>query len=76
MKEYELKPNIGYNEELGGTFPFKVCSVEQMIYQTEEALHPEEILADKMDILEVRNALRITKTFLRLAKETGCWYED
>lgn len=76
MKEYELKTDIGYNEELGEVFPFKVCSVEQMICQTKESLHPEEILVDKMDILEVRNALRITEKFLRLAKKTGCWCED
>lgn len=74
--EYELKENIGYNEELCETIPFKVCSVEQMIYQTEESLHPEEILADEYDVTEVKRALRITKKFLELARETGCWFED
>ena len=53
MSEYELKENIGYNKELCETIPFKVCSLEQMIYQTEESLHPEEILADEYDITEV-----------------------
>jgi len=76
MSEYELKENIGYNEELGQIVPFKVCSVEQMIYQTEESLHPEEILANEYDVLEVKKALKITKKFLELAEETGCWYED
>ena len=76
MSEYKLKENIGYNEELCQIVPFKVCSIEQMIYQTEESLHPEEILVDESDILEVKNALKITEKFLRLAKETGCWYED
>lgn len=32
MLEYELKENIGYNEEVGQIVPFKVCSIEQMIY--------------------------------------------
>lgn len=76
MLEYELKENIGYNEELGQIVPFKVCSVEQMIYQTEESLHPEEILANEYDVLEVKKALKITKKFLELAEETGCWFED
>ena len=76
MLEYELKENIGYNEELGQIVPFKVCSVEQMIYQTKESLHPEEILANECDIIEVKNALRITKKFLEIAEETGCWFED
>jgi len=74
--EYKLKENIGYNEELGQIIPFKVCSVEQMIYQTEESLHPEEILANEYDVLEVKKALKITKRFLELAEETGCWFED
>ena len=74
--EYELKENIGYNRELCETIPFKVCSLEQMIYQTEESLHPEEILADEYDIAEVKRALRITQKFLETAKETGCWFED
>ena len=76
MLEYELKENIGYNEELGQIVPFKVCSVEQMIYQTEESLHPEEILANEYDIAEVKRALKITTKFLELAEETGCWFED
>ena len=74
--EYELKENIGYNKELCETIPFKVCSLEQMIYQTEESLHPEEILTDEYDIAEVKRALRITQKFLETAKETGCWFED
>lgn len=74
--EYELKENIGYNEELGQIVPFKVCSVEQMIYQTEESLHPEEILANEYNVLEVKKALKITKKFLELTEETGCWFED
>ena len=76
MPEYKLKENIGYNEELGQIVPFKVCSVEQMIYQTKESLHPEEILVNEYDVLEVKRALEITKKFLELAEETGCWYED
>lgn len=76
MSEYKLKENIGYNEELGQIIPFKVCSVEQMIYQTKESLHPKEILANECDIIEVKRALRITKEFLEIAKETGCWFED
>lgn len=60
---YKIKPEIGYNKERGCIEPFKVCSIGQMIYQTEESLHPEEILADKSDILEVKNALRITVKF-------------
>lgn len=74
--KYELKENIGYNEELGQIVPFKVCSVEQIIYQTEESLHPEEILANECDIIEVKRALEITKKFLEIAEETGCWFED
>lgn len=27
-EEYKLKENIGYNEELCETIPFKVCSLE------------------------------------------------
>ena len=73
---YKLKENIGYNKELCETIPFKVCSLEQMIYQTEESLHPEEILADEYNIAEVKGALRITQKFLETAKETGCWFED
>ena len=46
--EYELKENIGYNKELCETIPFKVCSLEQMIYQTEESLHPEDIWLTNM----------------------------
>lgn len=77
MSEYfELKPDIGYNEELCKTIPFKVCSVEQMIWQTEESLHPEEILANEEDVLKVKKALKITKKFLELANESGCWFED
>ena len=76
MLEYELKENIGYNEELGQIILFKVCSVEQMICQTKESLHPEEILVNECDVLEVKKALKITKKFLELAKETGCWFED
>ena len=53
-EEYKLKENIGYNKELCETIPFKVCSLEQMIYQTEESLHPEEILADEYNIAEVK----------------------
>ena len=75
-EEYKLKENIGYNEELCETIPFKVCNLEQMIYQTEESLHPEEILADEYNIAEVKGALRITQKFLETAKETGCWFED
>ena len=73
--EYELKENIGYNKELCETIPFKVCSLEQMIYQTEESLHPEEILADEYNIAEVKRALRITQKFLETAKETGTHLE-
>ena len=76
MLEYELKENIGYNEELGQIVPFKVCSVYQMIDQTEESLHPEEILANECDVMEVKRALKITKKFLEIAEETGCWFED
>lgn len=76
MLEYKLKENIGYNEELGQIVPFKVCSIEQMICQTKESLHPEEILTDERDIIEVKKALGITKKFLDMAKETGCWFED
>ena len=47
-----------------------------MIYQTEESLHPEEILADEYNIAEVKRALRIIQKFLETAKETGCWFED
>ena len=75
-EEYKLKENIGYNKELCETIPFKVCSLEQMIYQTEESLHPEEILDDEYDTAEVKRALRITQKFLETAKETGCWFED
>ena len=75
-EEYKLKENIGYNEELCETIPFKVCSLEQMIYQTEESLHPEEILTDEYDIAKIKRALRITQKFLETAKETGCWFED
>lgn len=76
MNDYKLKEGIGYNEELSQTIPFKVCSIEQMIWQTEESLHPEEILADEYDIMEVKKALKTTKTFLELAEESGCWFED
>ena len=76
MSKYKLKENIGYNEEFGQIVPFKVCSIEQMIYQTKESLRPEEILADECDIIEVKRALGITKKFLEIAKETGCWFED
>lgn len=76
MLEYKLKENIGYDEELGQIVPFKVCSIEQMICQTKESLHPEEILVDEHDIIEVKKALKITKKFLEIAKETGCWFED
>ena len=76
MFDEESKENIGYNEELGQIVPFKICSVEQMIYQTKESLHPEEILANECDITEVKKALKITKKFLELANETGCWFED
>lgn len=76
MNDYKLKESIGYNEELCQTIPFKVCSIEQMIWQTEESLHPEEILADEYDIMEVKKALKTTKAFLELAKESGCWFED
>ncbi len=76
MLEYKLKENIGYDEELGQIVPFKVCSIEQMICQTKESLHPEEILVDERDIIEVKRALGITKKFLKIAKETGCWFDD
>lgn len=76
MLEYKLKENIGYDEELGQIVPFKVCSIEQMIYQTKESLRPEEILVDERDIIEVKRALGITKKFLEIAKETGCWFDD
>lgn len=76
MLEYKLKENIGYDEELGQIVPFKVCSIEQMICQTKESLRPEEILVDERDIIEVKRALGITKKFLEIAKETGCWFDD
>lgn len=76
MLEYKLKENIGYDEELAQIVPFKVCSIEQMIYQTKESLRPEEILVDERDIIEVKRALGITKKFLEIAKETGCWFDD
>lgn len=76
MLEYKLKENIGYDEELGQIVPFKVCSIEQMICQTKESLHPEEILVDERDIIEVKRALGITKKFLKISKETGCWFDD
>lgn len=76
MSKYKLKENIGYSEEFGQIVPFKVCSIKQMICQTKESLRPEEILADECDIIEVKRALGITKKFLEIAKETGCWFED
>ena len=63
--EYKLKENIGYNEELCETIPFKVCSLEQMIYQTEESLHPEEILADEYNIAEVKKSFKNNSKILR-----------
>jgi len=73
---YELKPGIGYNEEQCCTEPFKVCRVEQIISQDEDAITPEDILKNQEDIKEVKEALKVVAKFIRTANESGCWYDD
>lgn len=73
---YELKPEIGYNEETGYIAPFKVCNLKQIICQDEDAITPEDILKNPEDIVEVKKALKVVAKFIRTADESECWYDD
>lgn len=73
---YELKPEIGYNEEKCCIEPFRTCRVEQIIYQDEDAITPEDILKNQEDIKEVKEALKVVAKFIRTADESGCWFDD
>lgn len=73
---YELKPGVGYDEERGCIEPFKVCRVEQIISQDEDAITPEDILKNQEDIKEVKEALKVVAKFIKTANESGCWFDD
>lgn len=73
---YELKLGVGYDKELGYIHPFRICSLEQIINQDEDAITPEDILKNQEDIKEVKKALKVVAKFVRTARESDCWDYD